>query len=92
VTLDRRFELLVSEAELVDWREAAAADGISLGAWVRRCCKGELDVRRAIARNDAVLERQARRLHELPPHVARDLLERSVPPERWPDPAGGEQA
>jgi hypothetical protein len=73
---DEVVRLRVTAAEKASWIAAAERVGLDLSSWLRRCAKDVLAVEVANARNDAALQRQAQRLHEGDPFVARRRLER----------------
>jgi hypothetical protein len=73
---DEVVRLRVTAQEKASWNAAAERAGLDLSAWLRRCAKDVLAVENANARNDAALQRQARRLHEGDPIAARRRLER----------------
>ena len=45
-TRDTRFQLRLSEAELVAWQAAAQAEDLTLSQWLRRLAKAELERRK----------------------------------------------
>jgi hypothetical protein len=76
----------VESGKLERWRAEAAAEDLTLTAFVERCVDETLAVITVNREHDRRARLQADHLHRLPPTVARELLNRSVPPEAWPDP------
>jgi uncharacterized protein (DUF1778 family) len=81
-----RLNMRLTPAKLATWREEAELAALSLTAFVEASVDDVIAVARINRRHDEQAAQEADRLHSLPPDVARELLNRNVPPEAWPEP------
>lgn len=77
--------LRVSVDEKAAWSAAAADAGLDLSSWLRRCARDAIALERAVARADAIADRRAQRLGELPPTRIEELRERGGDWTDWPE-------